>query len=72
MGEFLFKIAFPLAQPLYPIITFRPLKKPLLSTKTREVFLVFWAKNKPKYRKTGAEAVIETVSAPIFCFSGAK
>ena len=53
---------------LYPA----PLKKPLLSTTTREVFPAFWGKNGSKYRKNSGWSSHQGRSGHCFCIFGVK
>ena len=59
-------------RPLYPA----PRKKPLLSTKTREVFSCIKGQNSPQYRKIplkqGLERSIRLHQPLFFCFSAVK
>ena len=49
-----------------------PEQRALLSPRQESFPLAFWGENRRKYWKTGAEAVVETVSAPVFCFAESK
>ena len=53
---------------LYPA----PRKKPLLSTKAKEVFPAFRGKNTPKYRKNSGQGSHQDCSRHCFCVFGVR
>ena len=64
-----------LGQITYPYAPFganTARKKPLLSTKAKEVLPAFWGKNRPKYRKNSGRSSRQDCSGHCFCVFGVR